>query len=167
MGTHVEMFNDYRAAADRLDNFRTELNARRESHKALWLKLTAGVIDFTTATTTEAADNLLAGRLPGTRSDALLEMQAQELTLRNQIAAMGPLENRLAEQAELARVKARESVIRDDPRTAAIQKRWDAARAAVQAALDLEAEQRADVVAGAFGAPELPRPEGVNTEALH
>jgi hypothetical protein len=60
-----------------------------------------------------------------------------------------------------------EAAIRDDPRTVQIAKRWSAARAAVQAALDLENQQTEDLLGGAFGQPDDRRPAWLNYWALN
>ena len=158
---HAEMNEGYRAAAQMLDDFRAEMARRRAAHTDLVLRLSEGRVDSTatiTRTPTEAAAMLMSGDVPGTRADDLRSAQAEEELLRRQLEAMTPVERRLSEQAELARVKAREEAIRNDPRTAQIAKRWQAAEAAVRAALDAQAEQTRDLIAGAFGRPEDVRP---------
>jgi beta-galactosidase/beta-glucuronidase len=161
MAIHAEMNEGYRAAAQMLDDFRTEMARRRAAHTDLVLRLSDGRVDSTetvTRTASEAAEMLLAGSVPNSRADDLRAAQAEEEALRQQLGAMEPLERRLAEQAELARVKAREAAIRNDPRTAQIAKRWQAAEQAVRAALDAQAEQTRDLIGGAFGRPDEVRP---------
>lgn len=158
---HAEMNPDYSKAATLLAEFRDEMARRRAAHTDLVLRLSESRIDSTatiTRTPTEAAEMLLSGDVPGTRADDLRAAQAEEELLRRQLEAMGPVERRLAEQAELARVRAREEAVRNDPRTAQIAKRWQAAEAAVRAALDAQAEQTRDLIAGAFGRPDEIRP---------
>lgn len=159
---HVQFDEGYQRAADLLTNFREELARRRKRHAELVLALDAGTIAAgasVTQTPAEAAALLLAGELPGTTADALAGLQQEEELLRRQLEAMAPsLEQRLADGVELARVRARRAAIESDPRTGAIRERWAAAEKAVRAALELENEQRKELVRGAFGTPEYPRP---------
>lgn len=159
---HVQFDEAYQQASDLLQTFRSELARRRGRHTELVLALDAGRFDSTAAapqTPAESAARLLAGELPGSAADVLSGLQAEEETLRRQLAAMAPgLEARLADAVELARERARRAAIESDPRTREIEKRWMAAEAAVRSALELEAEQRRDLVRGAFGTPEYVRP---------
>lgn len=166
---HVESNESYRNAAQLLDDFRTELQRRRDEHTTLWLALTGGTIETGAPVTTaeEQAGELLAGRMPGSRADTLREAQAREMELREQLAAMQPLERTLAERVELARTRARQAAIQTDPRTRELAKRWQTAYDAAQAARQLEEEIRADLLAGAFGTPDLPRPDWVNADLMH
>jgi hypothetical protein len=164
---HVELDPTYREAADLLDRFRAELASRREQHTALVLQLSSGIIDAPASrTAAEAAQMLIDGVVPSTTSDKLGAMQAEELSLREQIAAMTPVEARLAERAELARVRAREQALRDDPATVEVSKAWAAAEAAARRAVELERKQERALIAGAFGNPEFPRPLWINPWAL-
>lgn len=167
---HAEMNPDYSKAATLLAEFRDEMARRQAAHTDLVLRLSESRIDSTatiTRTPTEAAALLMAGDVPGTRADDLRSAQTEEEALRQQLEAMVRVERGLTEAMELARIRAREAAIRDDPRTAEITRRWSAARAAVQAALDLENKQTEDLLGGAFGQPDDRRPAWLNYWALN
>ena len=166
---HAEMNPDYSKAATLLAEFRDEMARRQAAHTDLVLRLSESRIDSTetvTRTASEAAEMLLAGSVPNSRADDLRAAQAEEEAMRRQLEAMVRVERGLTEAMELARIRAREAAIRDDPRTVQIAKRWSAARAAVQAALELENQQTEDLLGGAFGQPDDRRPAWLNLWAL-
>jgi hypothetical protein len=167
MATNALTNEGYRAAAQLLDDFRAELARRQAAHTDLVLRLSESRTETVTRTASEAAEMLLAGSVPNSRADDLRAAQAEEEAMRRQLEAMVRVERGLTEAMELARIRAREAAIRDDPRTVQIAKRWQAAEQAVRAALDLEGEQTQALLSGAFGQPDDRRPAWLNYWALN
>jgi hypothetical protein len=168
MGIHVEKSSaEFKAGANLLANIRNELEIGSAEHSLLLVELARGPRGEAPLSMNEAAVALLEGRpLPSSAGVAMAEAQARELALRQRLEQLRSMERRISERLEWTRVRAREEAVALDPRSKDLAKLWQAAEDAARAAYDLERSFRAELLAGAFGTPELARPEWVVVELL-
>ena len=168
MKFHIEsMSAEFKAGATLLANIRNELEIGSAEHSFLLVDLARGPRGEPPLSMNEQAAALLEGRpLPASAGAAMAEAQGRELALRQRLEQLRSMERRISERLEYTREAARAEAIRRDPRTKALAKLWEDAGAAVRAARDLEQAFRSDLLNGAFGSPELARPEWV-AELLH
>ncbi len=168
MKFHIEAMNaEFKAGANLLASIRHELEIGSAEHSFLLVDLARGPRGEPPLSMNEQAAALLEGRpLPASSGVALAEAQTKELALRHRLEQMRSMERRLAERLEYTREAARAEAIKLDPRTKQLAKLWGDAEAAVRAAYALEQSFRVELLAGAFGTPELARPAWVVVELL-
>jgi hypothetical protein len=168
MKFHIEAMNaEFKAGSTLLANIRHELEAGNAEHGLLLAELARGPRGEPPLSMNEQAAALLEGRpLPASAGVAMAEAQAAEFALRHRLEQLRSMERRISERLEWTRVRAREEAVALDPRSKQLAKLWQAAEDAARAAYALEQSFRAELLAGAFGTPELARPAWVVVELL-
>ena len=168
MKFHIEsMSAEFKAGSTLLANIRRELETGSAEHSFLLVDLARGPRGEPPLSMNEQAAALLEGRpLPASAGDAMAEAQGRELALRHRLEQLRSMERRISERLEWTRVRAREEAVAHDPRSKQLASLWQAGEAAVRAAYAMEQSFRAELLAGAFGTPELARPVWVVVELL-
>lgn len=168
MKFHIEnMSAEFKAGANLLASIRHELEAGNAEHGLLLAELAQGPRAEPPLNLRDHAAALIEGRpLPSTSGAAMVQAQAKEFALRHRLEQLRSIERRISERLEWTRVRAREEAVAHDPRSKQLASLWQAGEAAVRAAYAMEQSFRAELLAGAFGTPELARPEWINIELL-
>ena len=139
--------------------FVAQLEAVRAAHNDVIARLADGPAAPAPMSNSDVAHALLKGDLPPAWGVQFETLQGDELNMRRRLALMTPHAQRLADDVEVQRERARRDAVAAHPKTAKIAAGWAGVERGLRDVLELEATVQRELWGAGLGTEEWPHPK--------